>query len=284
MIDNPEGSLADVTLAVGDKTFGGLRVMLSLGSDVFKQMLYGEFAESQPNRCIPLPSFEHAPSAVRELLLYLHTGKASMGKDLLHLYEAADYFQVAELKNACAHKVARLEVKTSNAIELLNFADRHGLNAGDHSKFIKTNADAILTEAMANGKFALIPRSFLRELFEKDNSNISESVLFQILLNFSDAPHLQAELVPYIRLPLIPAKFIMKDVLPSGHFSERECLDAVAFQADSTSVALPAEKTKKRKRTEEGAKATTLFKASPKASVEIVQRRRLSTLRVADFR
>ena len=70
---------------------------------------------------------------------------------------------------------------------------------------IQRNADAVLRQAES---VSLLPRAFLRSFLEQDVHVVSEVTLFAVLLR-RDA-EFQKDLVPFIRLRLIPTATIMK--------------------------------------------------------------------------
>merc|ERR1712032_160625 len=68
--------------------------------------------------------------------------------------------------------------------------------------------------------------------------------LFQILAKLDHAN--QRELVGLIRLPLIQTASIVKEVLPSGLVDKDLCIQALAHQADASSVTLPEKEVRHR--------------------------------------
>jgi len=92
------------------------------------------------------------------------------------------------------------------------------------------------------------PHTFLRDLFQADEANISETLLFQVLR--ATTPEQQWELLPFIRLPLVPAADIVKVFAPSDLFSQDDLMQVLAHQSDPHNCPLPAGHiAKKRRRT-----------------------------------
>ena len=127
---------------------------------------------------------------------------------------------------------------------LLNFAHRYGLSilVAKVEKFIAEHADDCLADAGSSA--SLLPQAFLHHMFESGDSNVSEITLFRILAKLDNAK--QRDLLGHIRLPLMRTADILKDVLPSGLVDKDVCIQALAYQADASSVALPEKATRTR--------------------------------------
>ena len=74
-------------------------------------------------------------------------------------------------------------------------------------------------------------------MYHSEGVNISEVLLFRLLCEMPG--HLQEELLPLIRLPLIRPADILKFVLPSKLVEKDELIRVLAFKADPTDVDLP---------------------------------------------
>jgi len=198
-------------------------------------------AVTQPGASVPLPQFDHCPRAFREFLVFMHSGRASLRStlDVMYLYEISQYFDFVGLRQQCLKHLEEASVfEIDVATPLLAFAVRHELSYLRHkvSTYIVANAEKVLAHPKVA---AQLPPALLRELFQSEETNVAELTLFLVVLELD--PRSQHELLPFIRLPLIPTGDIMKVVLPSGLFSQEDCLKAVAFQADPCSVDLPVE-------------------------------------------
>ena len=86
---------------------------------------------------------------------------------------------------------------------------------------------------------------FLRSMYHSEGVNISEVLLFRLLCEMPG--HLQEELLPLIRLPLIRPADILKFVLPSKLVEKDELIRVLAFKADPTDVDLPTHHDAKRR-------------------------------------
>jgi len=231
-----------VVFLVGGQRLGGLRQFLSCRAEVFERMLNGSFREAviQVGAPLPLPQFDHCPRAFREFLVFVHSGRASLRNtlDVMYLYEISQYFDFVGLRHQCLKHLEEAVLDIDAATPLLSFAGRHELSYLRHkvSTYIIANAEKVLANPKVS---AQLPTALLRELFQSEETSVSELALFLVVLELD--PKTQQELVPLIRLPLIPTGDIMKIVLPSGLFSQAECLKAVAFQADPCSVEFPVE-------------------------------------------
>lgn len=168
----------------------------------------------------------------------MHTGRVDVPDVITatRLYEVSKYFGVEQLTQACQEFLEGVAVKDETAAQLYNFAERNEFTALQLkvSSHIKENADKALEDAKRAA--ALLGLPFLRELFESGEIQVSETTLFRILVELEKES--QAELLPFLRLPLIPVKLIMESVVPSGLF-DNDCMRAIAFQSDPKSVVLP---------------------------------------------
>jgi len=245
IVDTPKSGKADVIFEAGGKQFGGLKDVLSTRSEVFQRMFQGTFKEARSTEAVRLPQFDVAPQAFCEFLLFMHAGRARLNSilEVTELYQMAKYFAVSDLEIACHNRLRHYKPNVETAVELFAFAEEHALGGLKRRQafFIGHNADAVLRQP---GKAALLPRAFLRRFFEGDQHEVSETVLFEVLLQMD--PEFQKELIPFVRLPLIPTAIITKTVLPSGLFNMESCFQAVAFQADPQSVELPQTMTRTR--------------------------------------
>jgi len=238
VIDEPDSGVADVVFILGDKRFGGLRSVLSLQCEVLQAMLQGDFRESIEGTEISLEQFAHAQGAFRSFLFVLHTGKVDVNNvvEAIDLYEILEYFGLTDLQESCATFVKDSPVKTSTAMQCVNFAMKSEdvMFQRKLAEFIKERASEVFDKPkeVAN----LMPTAVFCDLLKCNRMNVAEITLFRVILEVDTER--QAELLPLVRLPLIPAAEIMKTVVPSGVFSEKQCLEAVAFQADPNSVEL----------------------------------------------
>lgn len=241
VIDMPEAGIADVTFQVGDQRYGGLRRVLGMRCTMLERMLLGDFAEGRLDSApIQLPEFDQLPGAFRQFLYYLHVGSGSLENvdDVVGLYEISKYFGVADLATVCADFIHNVEITHDICVELCSFAVKYEMwdLTERVANYIVEHADSALADAE---RAAALPPSFLRYLFQSNNIEVSEVTLVRILL-FMNKDQQQA-LLPFIRLPRIPAIDMMKIVVPSGLFDKDSCLAALAFRENPLSVDLPAE-------------------------------------------
>jgi hypothetical protein len=88
----------DVEIVVGDKTFNAHRVILATRSPVFAAMFTADMLESRTGRVV-INNVQ--PDVFQNFLEFLYTGILPNGADQPELFEVADMYQVATLKDLC---------------------------------------------------------------------------------------------------------------------------------------------------------------------------------------
>ncbi|GBM97270.1 BTB/POZ domain-containing protein At1g21780 [Araneus ventricosus] len=116
-----EGTLSDITFRAGTKSFLVHKNILSARSIVFKSMFLKDEMENK-SKVVVLPNIDEI--TLRSLLLYIYT---DVVEDLefgnaMELYQAADKYQLTDLKNIC-RKFLMGNLCRSNIFQVLSFAD-----------------------------------------------------------------------------------------------------------------------------------------------------------------
>ncbi|UXI22946.1 gamma-glutamyltranspeptidase 1-like [Sarcoptes scabiei] len=192
---------------------------------------------------------EFEPDVFRQLIEYIHTGCVILqARTLLGLMNAADYYGLEELRRACIGFVTCcITVDTVNSIlasaeryiqykctkslvqRVLEFVDKHG------------------NEVLSLGSFALLPEHVVRLILSREELKADELTKFQAALHWSqrscdascgtlDLRDVIANFLECIEFYKIPASILMREVHPLGVVPDYVIMNALAFQADPSSV------------------------------------------------
>nr|XP_027201572.1 serine-enriched protein-like [Dermatophagoides pteronyssinus] len=192
---------------------------------------------------------EFEPDVFRQLIEYIHTGCVTLqARTLLGLMNAADYYGLEELRRACIGFVTCcITVDTVNSIlasaeryiqykctkslvqRVLEFVDKHG------------------NEVLSLGSFALLPEHVVRLILSREELNADELTKFQAALHWSqrscesscgtlDLRDVISNFLECIEFYKIPASILMREVHPLGVVPDHVIMNALAFQADPSSV------------------------------------------------
>ncbi|CAG0883359.1 unnamed protein product [Cyprideis torosa] len=191
---------------------------------------------------------EFEPDVFRQLIEYIHTGCVTLQpRTLLGVMNAADYYGLDELRRACSGFVQSC-INVDTVCALLSSAERY-----IQYKCTKSLVQKVLefvdehgNEILGMGSFTLLPEHVVRLILARDVLKADELTKFQAALMWSkkfcdNNPHMDLKEVvknflEYIKFHLIPASVLMKDVHPLGIVPDHIIMNALAYQADPTSV------------------------------------------------
>ncbi|XP_013778987.1 serine-enriched protein-like, partial [Limulus polyphemus] len=191
---------------------------------------------------------EFEPDVFRQLIEYIHTGCVMLqARTLLGLVNAADYYSLEELRRACmgfvqscinvdtvcallasAEKYIQYKCTKSLVQRVLEFVDNHG------------------NEVLSLGSFALLPLHVVRLILSREELRADEMTKFQAAMHWSrrycdsmgnaDLRETIANFIEYIEFYKIPASVLIKEVHPVGVIPDHVIMNALAYQADPSSV------------------------------------------------
>ncbi|GFY52877.1 TD and POZ domain-containing protein 3 [Trichonephila inaurata madagascariensis] len=118
-----EGTLSDVKLRTTFQTFHSHKAILSARSPVFRAMFTTDMKE-KIQQCVDIPDLED--DTVLRMLFYMYTDdlEGLQWERAVKLYDAADKYLIATLKNKCSSFMKR-NLCPSKACEVLGLADIH---------------------------------------------------------------------------------------------------------------------------------------------------------------
>ena len=163
------GTLCDVTVLVGGRSFKAHRLVLAASSPYFAAM-NGGWAEASTDE---ITLQELSAPAFEAVLSFLYTRRCELAEDLLQpLLEAAHRLQLADLLTAAVEAVvARLD--SSNCLDAWNVGEHLGiadLSAGAKKVALKSFSP----DLAALPAFAALPASLLEELLASDELDIKQ--------------------------------------------------------------------------------------------------------------
>ncbi len=188
------------------------------------------------------------PQVFKHLLEYAHTGSVILqARTLLGLMNAADHYGLDELKLACIKFMERC-VNTDTVCSLLSSAEKYiqykstKILVQKMFEFVDQHAEAIL----ALGAFSFLPQHVVRIVLGRDELQATETSKFEAAMRWcarycEERPDMTVKqvfepFVDVIDFYQIPAKHLMKRVKPADVVDNAVILNALAYQADPTSV------------------------------------------------
>lgn len=191
---------------------------------------------------------EFEPDVFRQLIEYIHTGCVTLqARTLLGLMNAADYYGLEELRRACMGFVECC-INVDTVCALLSSAEKYIQYKCTKSlvqkvlEFVDLNGD----EVLGLGSFALLPQHVVRLILSRDELKADELTKFQAAVHWSkrycdvvpstDLRDVMSNFLECIEFYKIPAGVLMRDVHPLSVVPDHIIMNALAFQADPSSV------------------------------------------------
>ncbi|XP_054724729.1 serine-enriched protein-like [Uloborus diversus] len=191
---------------------------------------------------------EFEPDVFRQLIEYIHTGCVTLqARTLLGLMNAADYYGLEELRKACLGFVQAC-INVDTVCALLASAEKYIQYKCTKSlvqkvlEFVDSHGDAVL----GLGSFALLPEHVVRLILSREELRADELSKFQAAAHWSrrfcdaepgaDLRETMASFLECIEFYKIPASTLMREVYPLGVVPDNIIMNALAYQADPSSV------------------------------------------------
>ncbi|GAB6024620.1 hypothetical protein CHUAL_009763 [Chamberlinius hualienensis] len=208
--------------------------------------LPGPFQPQLAHQTLIVDEFE--PDVFRQLIEYIHTGCVTLqARTLLGVMNAADYYSLDELRKAClgfiqccinvdtvcalltsAEKYIQYKCTKSLLQKVLEFVDSHG------------------NEVLSLGSFTLLPQHVVSLILSRDELKADEITKFQASLRWSrrycdsnpeaNLKDVISTFLDIIEFHKIPASVLMKEVHPLQVIPDHIIMNALAYQADPSSV------------------------------------------------
>ena len=222
--------LCDVTINVGTRKFPAHKVVLSACCPYFRAMFTREMAESR-QKDIKIQDVDE--KAMEQLIDFAYTAVIRIDETNVQIVlPAACLLQLTEIQQACCEFLKK-QLDPTNCLGIKSFADTHActelLRVAD--LFTLHNFQDVIDSE----EFLLLPVEQLCELISSDELNvISEedvftSVMKWVRFNISERRDKLKQVLKYVRLPLLSAKFLVgvvsADLLIKYDESCRELVD-----------------------------------------------------------
>ncbi|XP_042215103.1 serine-enriched protein-like isoform X2 [Homarus americanus] len=191
---------------------------------------------------------EFEPDVFRQLIEYIHTGCVTLQpRTLLGLMNAADYYGLDELRKGCSGFV-QCCINVDTVCALLASAERY-----IQYKCTKSMVQKVLefvdehgNEVLNLGSFTLLPQHVVRLIMAREELRADEFTKFQAGLMWSkkhcdnqpntDLKEVIGNFLEYIQFYKIPANILMKEIHPLGLVPYHIIMNALAYQADPSSI------------------------------------------------
>ncbi|XP_002740064.1 serine-enriched protein-like [Saccoglossus kowalevskii] len=191
---------------------------------------------------------EFEADVFRQLIEYIHTGCVTLqARTLLGLMNAADYYGLDDLRRACMGFM-RCCINIDNVGALLSSAEKYIQYKATKSivqrvlEYVDVNGDEVLNLPA----FATLPEHVVRLVLSRDELCANELSKFRAAISWATRncqknPHItlkesMAVFVEYISFYHIPTLALMREVRSCGAVPDQIIMNALAYQADPSSV------------------------------------------------
>eukprot|EP00096_Caligus_rogercresseyi_P011835 TRINITY_DN4795_c0_g1_i4.p1 TRINITY_DN4795_c0_g1~~TRINITY_DN4795_c0_g1_i4.p1 ORF type:complete len:629 (-),score=167.77 TRINITY_DN4795_c0_g1_i4:651-2537(-) len=219
---------SDVTLVVDGQRFPGHKVLLASRSKYFKALLYGGMKESHSAEIelkdTPVRAFKH-------LLRYVYTGNLALSslsdESLIEILELADIYGFQNLETSISEYLeSNLNEKNVCYIyDTASLYDLRTLSAACLAFLDQKASNVILDESFTTLSPAALKNIISRDSFCAAEVDIFKAIVRWAQVNPSDSGH--ADILQYIRLPLMPTADLLNVVRSSGFIASDVILDAI---------------------------------------------------------
>lgn len=288
-----DSRIADVEIEGADGVrLPGCRALLAARSEVFERMLLGQFSESTET----VVKVGYPGNVLKKVVRYCYTDDVDLNdtddrgtKEFIHqlllLADAANYFELSQLRHRIIERAKVLlsehpeasfcyleEAKCVGCTEVLQEA----LNT------IQSHLPNLLSSSVDSIR-DLSPLS-LMEVLEDTHSASEERLLYQVLEVWANDEHRSADrkkivreqLSKLIRLDLIPASILERQVASGGLVEERDIFLAYKEQAKQAEKKMELLHSRSCRRWK-GSKSSVFQYESEKETVEFLASERLSS-------
>lgn len=202
-------TLCDITLRVEGTDFPAHRIVLAACSDYFCAMFTSELAEKGKS----FVDIQGLTASTMEILLdfvYTETVLVTV-ENVQELLPAACLLQLKGVKRACCDFL-NSQLDPSNCLGIRDFAETH--NCLDLMQAAELFSQKHFAEVVQQEEFMLLSQSEVEKLIKCDEIQVdSEEPVFEAVLNWvkhnrkEREPYL-ADLLEYVRMPLLTPRYI----------------------------------------------------------------------------
>ncbi|KAL9654907.1 hypothetical protein ABK040_008697 [Willaertia magna] len=246
----------DVTIKCKeDKEIKAHQFILSLSSEVFEKMFYGEFKKEN---IIELVDYDVV--IVEQFLQYLYCGTIKLNEEnCFAILDLSKQYMMAKLKEDC-------KTKLENIIEFCNTNDNNGISKllQIYEQCLFFDEGQLISNCLT--KFGIISSSLfdkrnmvlnelskeaMKKLIESDKITVNEVTIFTKVLQWIEGNvddkeqemELFNEFKLLIRFPLMSNSELLSTIFESKKLSEEELLNLLRFKEFGSKIEIPYSKT-----------------------------------------
>jgi len=229
-INNPE--MSDVVFMVGDEKIYAHRALMGMHSRVFRMMLYNGMKESSQNE-IELVDVEK--ETFLQLLGYIYCGTIPTDASLsvlVSLLAAADKFDMPPLKEICKQQIETF-LREDTVLDVLISATL--FNSWELKQKCYEIIDVTTSTIFNSQGFLALSSDVIEDILKRDQIRCEELDTFKALITWAkhnfpeEMKENLAELVPYVRFPLMRSCDLYTIVEPEGVVPDGLLLEAYRY-------------------------------------------------------
>ena len=217
----------DINLVVGDKTIPAHKAMLVAGSEYFRAMFSGDFAEANRKEITMAALSQEGLKAVIDAL---YAGRVNLtNTNVLEMLTTADQLEIQDIINCCEDFLVSA-IDTANCFQLLQLSETYTLPRLNQEieQFVLRNFPQVCQHPM----FPSISQEALITFISNDELNFPEIEIFRGVMNWftdmTDEGKSIAEVMKHIRFTFIASKDIKNEVLSRQIITENDkCRDSI---------------------------------------------------------
>jgi len=226
---------SDLTLITKEGTsYPAHRSFLAARSDYFSALLYGGLKESGENEV----ALQSSDQVVKPVLQFLYSGKIDLQGStvdfLMDLLDVARLMCIDNLYEALEDLIVSFD-SILNVINILNVAiEKEFEDLLNSAKgYLEENIDDVL---MSSDHLKSLSALGLKLLISGNDLDVPEIEIFRGVMEWMNIKEITAEeksaVLSEVRLDQMTTKQLIRDVVPSGLFTESEVLSAICSQED----------------------------------------------------
>ena len=226
-VEQLKGVSHDINLVVGDKTIPAHKSMLVAGSEYFRAMFSGDFAEANRKEIIMAALSQEGLQAVIDAL---YTGRLNLtNTNVLEILKTADQLEIQDIIDCCEDFLVHA-MDTANCFQLLQLSETYTLPRLNQEieQFVLRNFPKVCQHPI----FPSISQEALITFISNDELDFPEIDIFRGTMNWftdmTDDSKSIAEVMKHIRFKFIASKDIVNEVLSRPIITENaKCRESV---------------------------------------------------------
>uniref|UniRef100_T1J5L0 BTB domain-containing protein n=1 Tax=Strigamia maritima TaxID=126957 RepID=T1J5L0_STRMM len=205
--------LCDVTLVCEGREFPVHKAILSASSQYFYSMFLGELVESKADR---VELHEIDPRALEQIIEFMYTCEVTIVRDNVEpLLAASNLLQLDLVRDRCCQVLASL-LSPTTCLQIWHIADLYACES--LCARVEAYSQQYFVEVIKTSEFLTLEKEKVIKLICSDNLTVpSEEKVFEAVITWVKHEMEQresylAELMSYVRLPLLSVDFLVTQV------------------------------------------------------------------------